>query len=152
MGNGGRVFQCLLCAKFMGGLAPFSIGRLKPQRHKQNLPTQVSKPLIFLQSAQADFGFIAVNPIRQGWLRVLQDLRFNGRVAVSLSFTIISSSTIERGASQMCKLSLRLEVWGYTNSRPPARTNLYSLGRPVLCFCSCDFNRSVFLLALGCSH
>ena len=42
-----------------------SARRLKPQLHKRNLPAQVSKILIFRQSAQADLVFIAANSIRR---------------------------------------------------------------------------------------
>ncbi len=40
------------------------IGRLKPQLHKQNLPTQVSKTLVFHQSAQADLVCLAATSSR----------------------------------------------------------------------------------------
>jgi hypothetical protein len=42
------------------------MGRLKPQLQKQNPPARVSEPLIFHQSATADFVYIAANSIRQG--------------------------------------------------------------------------------------
>ena len=46
----------------------------------------------------------------------------------------------------------RLEVWGYTNFRPPARTNTSSLRRQAKFRVAAISNRLVFLLALGCSH
>jgi hypothetical protein len=58
----------------------------------------------------------------------------------------------------MCKLPLRLEVWGYTNEvRLPFGNGFAERGLIFiacggrLCLCSRDFNRSVFLLSLGCS-
>ena len=52
----------------------------------------------------------------------------------------------------MCKLPLRLEVWGYTNSRSPARTNTLTLLQAGFVRGRAISNRLVFLLALGCSH
>ena len=52
----------------------------------------------------------------------------------------------------MCKLPLRLEVWGYTNSRPPARTNTSTLLQAGFVRGRAISNRLVFLLALGCSR
>ena len=52
----------------------------------------------------------------------------------------------------MCKLPRRLEVWGYTNFRPPARTNTSSLRRQAKFRVAAISNRLVFLLALGCSN
>ena len=51
----------------------------------------------------------------------------------------------------MCKLPLRLEVWDYTNSRPPARTNTSTLLQAGFVRGRAISNRLVFLLALGCS-
>ncbi len=50
----------------------------------------------------------------------------------------------------MCKLPLRLEVWGYTKE-VRLRGLIFIACGGRLCLCSRDFNRSVFLLALGCS-
>ncbi len=64
------------------------MGRLKPQLQKQNPPARVAQPLIFHQSATADFVYIAANSIRQGlnwhrwalpWLYEPEDFRVGAR-------------------------------------------------------------------------
>ena len=39
----------------------------------------------------------------------------------------IGALRLPTGASQICKLPLRLEVWGYCIPSPPARTNTSTL-------------------------
>jgi hypothetical protein len=45
----------------------------------------------------------------------------------------------------MCKLSLRLEVWGYCILSPPARTNTSTLRRQARVCVAAISNRLVFL-------
>ena len=47
----------------------------------------------------------------------------------------------------MCKLPHRLDVWGYTNSRPPARTNTSTLLQAGFVRGRAISNRLVFIFA-----